>query len=161
MVTSPAAEPLVVIGKVAVSWFWRTVTVEGTVTFVGSLELRLTTAPPTPGSQSRVTVPVELAPAVTVSGCSERPLTTGLGWVRLTEAVSVTEGDGARAAVTVTGEAGTPRAVAEKKALFEPEGTVTVGGTASESGVSLVRPTEVSEGAGTSRVTRFELKAPG
>jgi len=63
--------------------------------------------------------------------------------------------------VTVAADVGRPRAVAPKKAVFDPEGTITVAGTSSDSGLSLERSTGVSEGAGMSRFTRLELKLPG
>ena len=48
-----------------------------------------------------------------------------------------------------------------KRALDEPEGTETVGGTVRTRGSLLCRATGVSAGAGTSRDTRFELKLLG
>ena len=124
------------------------------------LEERSTTAPPAGASQSRVTVPAEELPAVTVSGASARPVTAGFGLVGLTEAESVACEDPS-VAVTVTDEDRQQRVATPKRALDEPEGTETVGGTVRTRGLLLCRATGVSAGAGTSRDTRFELKVLG
>ena len=78
----------------------------------------------------------------------------GVGLVALTKAVSVAT-DEPRVAVTVTSGFDAP-AVAPKKAVFDPAGTVTdPGATSNADESSLESVTAVSAGAGTSSVTRF------
>jgi hypothetical protein len=104
---------------------------------------------------------MEVPPAVTLLGCSERALTAGgSGYADPvnSEAESFTEPP--RVAVTITGDTVGASAVTLKRPIFEPDGTVTVDGTGKDA-LLLKRLTGVLAGAGTLSVTRFALKLPG
>jgi hypothetical protein len=102
-------------------------------------------------------VTLDEPPTVTLLGCRETPDTAGVPAVSLTLALSVAwEVPSVAVTVAVTGDSGLETR-APKRAVFDPEGTVTDPGATSNADWSLARVTAVSTGAGTSRVTRFAV----
>ena len=87
--------------KGALSWSAGTARLTDTAATPAWSEERSTSAPPGPGSQSSVTVPVDWVPTGMVLGCTVTPVSAGTVVDPLTEAVSPAE-DEPRVAVTVT-----------------------------------------------------------
>jgi hypothetical protein len=134
----------------------------GTWTFDGLCEVKLTVVPDSGASQSSVTVAVDTESGATVDGFSVRASAFASGSVGLTDAEALFGGVVGAAAEMVTGPATTGNASRVKKAVFEPEGTVTVDGVGSSADESVLdKVTTVSEGAGISRVTRFDGQVSG